>query len=126
MADKLKVSVNMDDLTFGELEEFENVTGMVMSDAVREEVVRDSDGRPVPDPDDPRGRPLKVVKMSAKAMVGMVYLALHKDDETVTIESVRKLRLSDVDFDMQEPDSAASADDENPTLPEEQDFTPNA
>lgn len=116
MADKLKVSINMDELTFGELELFEDVTGMVMSDAMRQEVVRDSKtGRPVPDPDDPRGRPLKEVKMSMKAMMGMVFLGLRKDNPELTLDDVRKIRLSDVDFDLIEEDSEQGDDALDPT-----------
>lgn len=103
---KRKISLNMDDLTFGELELFEEITGLVMSDAVRQEVVRDKNGRPVPDPDDPKGRPLKEVKMSAKAMLGMVYLALYKDQPDLTMDSVRSMKLSDVDFELETDDDA--------------------
>ena len=102
MAEKLKISMNMDDLTFGDLEEFESVTGLVMSDAVRTEIVRDSNGRAVPDPEDPKGRPLKETKMSAKAMLGLVYLSMKHDDPTVTIDSVRNIKLSDVDLQLSE------------------------
>ena len=100
--DKLKISMNMDDLTFGDLELFEDVTGLVMSDAVRTEIVRDKTGRAVPDPDDPKGRPLKETKMSAKAMMGMVYLSLLREDPDTTFESVRKLKLSDVELELSE------------------------
>jgi hypothetical protein len=102
MADKLKVTLDMDDLTFGEMEDFEKVTGLVMSDAVKTVNVLDADGRPVPDPDDPKGRPLKESKMSAKAMMGMVYLGLRKENPDITFDDVRKLKLSEVDFDMTE------------------------
>ncbi len=113
MAEKLKVRLNMDDLTFGELEDFENVTGMVMSDAVRTEIVRDKSGRPVADPDDEKGRPLTETKMSAKAMMGMVYLALRKTDPAFTFDMVRSLRLSDVDLDLVE--DAEEGKDESQT-----------
>lgn len=120
MSEKVKASVNMDDMTFGELELFEEVTGLVMSDAVRQEIVRDSTGRPVPDPDDPKGRPLKEVKMSAKAMMGMVFIALHKQNPDLTFNDVRAMKLSDIDFEMEEPVSTDPHVD--PTQPvEEQD-----
>lgn len=106
----MKVSVNMDDLTFGELELFEEVTGLVMSDAIKQEIVRDPKGRPVADPDDPKGRPLKEVKMSAKAMMGMVYLGLRKANPDMTFEDVRNLKLSDVDFEMEETPNLAERD----------------
>lgn len=102
MSEKKKVSVSMDDLTFGELEEFENVTGMIMSEAVKTVEVRDKDGRRVPDPDDPKGRPLTETKMGVKAMMGLVFLALRRDDPTITWEQVRSMKLSDIDFELTE------------------------
>jgi hypothetical protein len=101
--EKLKISMNMDDLTFGDLEEFENVTGLVMSDAVKTEIVRDpKTGMPVADPDDPKGRPLTETKMSAKAMLGLVYLSMKHDDPNTTLDSVRNIKLSDVDMQLSE------------------------
>jgi hypothetical protein len=126
MAEKLKVTLNMDDLTFGEMEDFEIATGLVMSDAVKTVNVLDANGRPVPDPDDPKGRPLKESKMTAKAMMGMIFLGLRKDNPDLTFADVRKLKLSEVDFDMtegiestegkaQESESESSSSDKSET-----------
>lgn len=102
MTEKKKISMNMDDLTFGELELFEDVTGLVMSEAVKTEIVRDKDGRPVPDPDDPKHGPLRETRMGVKAMMGMVYISMKRDDPDVTFEQVRELKLSDVELDLSE------------------------
>lgn len=104
MAEKRKIQVNMDDLTFGELEVFEDVTGMVMSDAIKTEFVRDKNGNKVPDPDDPKGRPLQETKMGVKAMMGMVYLSLRRENPDTTWDTVRNMRLSDIDFELTEND----------------------
>lgn len=106
-----KVSMNMDDLTFGELEVFEDVTGMVMSDAVRTEFVRDKNGNKVADPDDPKGRPLTETKMGVKAMMGMVFLSMRRDDPTVTWEQVQGMKLSDVDLELQENDDSGKEEE---------------
>lgn len=100
--DKKKISMNMDDLTFGELETFEEVTGLVMSDAIKTEFVRDKDGRRVADPDDPKGRPLTETKMGVRAMMGLIYLSLRRDNPDITWDEVKKMRLSDVDFNLEE------------------------
>jgi hypothetical protein len=105
MGEKLKVSLDMDDMTFGELELFETVTGLTMSDAVRQDIVRDKDGRPVADPDDPKGRPLREMKMSAKAMMGMIWLALRRQDPGKSFEDVRNLKMNDIEFDVVEKDA---------------------
>lgn len=102
---KTKVSMNMDDLTFGELEVFENVTGLVMSEAVKTVIVVDpSTGRPVPDPEDPKGRPLKETRMSVKAMMGMVYISMLRQDPTTQFEDIKKLKLSDIEMEVLEGD----------------------
>jgi hypothetical protein len=46
--------------------------------------------------------------------MGMVYLGLKRDKSELTFDDVRRLRLSDVDFDIQE-----SADNADPTQPVE-------
>ena len=112
MGEKLKVSMDMDDLTFGELEEFENVTGLAMSDAVSTEVVRNKDGHPVADPDDPKGRPLKQVRMGVKAMMGMVYLAMKRENPDVSFEDIRQMRMSEIDFDVSEGEEDQGNSDE--------------
>jgi hypothetical protein len=102
---KTKVSMNMDDLTFGELEVFENVTGLVMSEAVKTVIVVDPNtGRPVPDPEDPKGRPLKETRMSVKAMMGMVYISMLRQDPTTQFEDIKKLKLSDIEMEVLEGD----------------------
>lgn len=109
---KQKVSINMDDLTFGELEVFEDVTGMVMSDAIKTDFVRDAKGNKVADPDDPKGRPLTETKMGVKAMMGMVFLSMRRDDPELTWEQVRQMKLSDIDFEVVGNDDEEGKDEE--------------
>jgi hypothetical protein len=109
---KFKIKLNMDDLTFGELEIFEEVTGLVMSDAVKQEVVRGKDGRPIPDPEN-QGRPLKEVKMSVKAMMGLVYVAVRRENPDVTFDDIRRMKMSDVDLDIEENVDPTNLPDES-------------
>src|ERR1700752_4678742 len=116
--DKKKISVNMDDLTFGELEIFEEVTGLVMSDAIKTEYVRDKQGNRVPDPDDPKGRPLTETKMGVKAMMGMVFLSMRRDEPTLTWADIQQMKLSDVDFELTENDDEEGKEEETSTSDE--------
>lgn len=101
--EKLKAKLDMDDLTFADMEDFENATGVSMSDAVKTEIVRDPiTKKPVPDPKDEKGRPLRAVKMSARAMNGMLWLALRKDNPALTFEEVRRMKMSEVDFEVED------------------------
>lgn len=113
MAEKKKIQMNMDDLTFGELEVFEDITGLVMSDAIKTVEVRDSKGNRVPDPDDPKGRPLTETKMGVKAMMGMVYLSLRRDNPEITWDEVREMKLSEIDFDLVENDEESGKEEAN-------------
>lgn len=119
MTEKRKITMNMDELTFGELEEFELATGLILSDAIKEEIVRDENGRPVPDPDDEKGHPLKIIKMGTRAMMGMIYLSVKRDDPTTTFDDIRRMKLGDIDFEMEEPISAADKKSVDPTSQEE-------
>lgn len=109
MGEKVKVSLDMDTLTFEELEEFEDRTGMVMSDAIRTVIVRDKDNRPIPDPDDPKGRPLKEVKMSARAMRCLVYLTMKRENPELQYADTLKMTMNDVDFDVMERDDSGNS-----------------
>lgn len=118
MTDKKKISLNMDDMTFGELETFENVTGLILSDAVRTDIVRDpKTGIPVKDPDDPRGGPLREVKMGIKAMMGLVYVSMLREDPDITWQAIQQMKLSDVELDVVETasDAAGKESDSNET-----------
>jgi hypothetical protein len=108
---KQKIAINMDDLTFGELEVFEDVTGMVMSDAIKTEFVRDSKGNKVADPDDPKGRPLTETKMGVKAMMGMIFLSMRREQPDLTWQQVREMKLSDIDFELTENDDEEGKDE---------------
>lgn len=113
-----KIAINMDDLTFGEMELFEDVTGLVMSEAIKTEFVRDKNGQKVADPDDPKGRPLTETKMSVKAMMGMVYLSMRRDNPEMTFGQVREMKLSDIDFELTENDTDAEGKDSAETSDE--------
>ena len=109
---KTKVTMNMDDMTFGELELFEDVTGLVMSEAVKTVIVTDpKTGRALPDPEDPKGRPLKETRMSVKAMMGMVFVSLHRENPDLTFEDVKRMKISDVELEVTEDADSGKDDD---------------
>lgn len=114
MADeKQKIRLGMDDLTLGDLEAFEEACGGDLMEALTPVIVRDENGRPVKDPDDDKGRPLKQIKVNAKTMVGLVYVAMRKQNEDITLAEVKRIPLSQLDFDV---DTAGDAE-EDPQLP---------
>lgn len=98
---KHKVSLNLDEMTLGDMEAFEDVTGKTFEELLAPKPVLDENGRKVPDPDDPKGRPLMETKMSMKALVGLAYVALRKENPDITIQQVRDMPLDSFDFDVE-------------------------
>lgn len=97
-----KISLDIDALTLGDLELFEDACGGDLMTALTPEVVRDpKTGKPVPDPDDPKHRPLMAVKMTAKTMLGLVYVSLKREDPDMTVAQVRAMPLNELDFSLE-------------------------
>ncbi len=105
------IVMNPEDLTLGDMELFEEATGQDLFETLK--AVPDVDpetGMPIPDPANP-GRPLMTVKVNTKALLGLIYVVLKKDQPDITIEEVKKLKISDFDFQLEVPK-------ENPTAGE--------
>lgn len=115
----MKITLNMEDLTIGDMELFENATGESLLETLTPQPVIDKKtGRAVPDPDDPKGRPLTEIKTGAKAFIGLIYIALHRDDPSVTPEFVRSMKMADLELDLagavEEPDDAPDPTTDDP------------
>lgn len=99
---KRKIKLNEDDMTLGMMEEFEDIVGKPLSTVMRKVPVIDPETkRAVPDPNDPKGRPLMEVQVSMKAMVALIFLGLREEDPTLTIDDVRKMKLSEFDLELE-------------------------
>lgn len=122
---KEKLSLNIDDMTLGDMDDFERATGMLISEAFKESFVLDENGRKVPDPDDPKGRPLKQVEMPTRALIGMIWIAKRKEQAGLTIEDVRSYRLSEFELDLETPTDASDEETDEPTR-EESDKMPSS
>lgn len=115
MTNKLRLS--MDDLTLGEMELFEEATGKDIMEVLKPKPVIDEEtGRPKKDPDDPKGRPLMEAQVTSKAFIGLVYIALRRDNPALTIAEVKAMPLNSIDFDIEQTAEAATAVD--PTQPD--------
>lgn len=115
-----KISLDMDGLTLGDLEAFEEAVGGDLMKALTPTLVRDENGRPVPDFKDPKHRPLKEIKVNAKTMVGLVWIALRKDEPELTLAEVKAMPLSSLEFDLE------GADASDPTPSPEESEKPSA
>ena len=91
---KTKITINASKLTLGDLDDFEGVVGKSFSKAVREVTVVDDENNVVRDA---KGRPLKEVEMSAKAMVALVWISQRKTNPAFTLADARNLSLDDIE-----------------------------
>lgn len=113
MTDKIKVSLDMDTLTLGDLELFEEACGGNLLEAIAPKVVRDPEtGKPVKDPDDPKGRPLTAMQVDARTMVALVYVALKKTNPDMSLAEAKAIPLSRLDFEME---NVPVGDESDPT-----------
>ncbi len=96
---KRKIKFNQDTMTLGDYEQFEELTGMAFSDAVRTMIVRDEKGIPVPDPEN-GGRPLQEVKMSMKALIALLFVTERKVDPSITMDAIREMPITEIEFEV--------------------------
>jgi hypothetical protein len=107
MAEKLKLS--MDDLTLEDMELFEEATGQDIMEVLKPRPVIDEEtGKPVKDPDDPKGRPLMEARVTTRAFVGLVYIALRRNNPDLTLAEAKKTKLNDIELDLEEPSAEAN------------------
>jgi hypothetical protein len=123
--DQIVIELDFDALELGDLELFEDATGQNLFEAIEPQIVRDENGRPVKDPDDPKGRPLRQMKVSASVLVALVYIVMKKDDPAITLAEVRRVPLRRLDFRMANvPDDEADAEDPTEESESEQTSVP--
>lgn len=107
------ISMNIDDLTVGDLVAFEEATGEDLMETMKPVPERDPEtGQIVTEEVDGKNRPRMTVKVSAKAYVGLLYVALKRDNPSITPAEVSAMKLSDFEFDMEEPDPNSSPEAE--------------
>lgn len=88
-----KLRFDPEDLSLGELEEFEEATGKPLDQAMSEQPVVDADGKPVRDK---RGRPLRQVRMSMREVIALMWLIRRRDQPDFTLDDARKVKVADL------------------------------
>lgn len=90
MADKIDITINPDDFTLGDLEDFAAYVGVELHDAARPVPVYDDEGNRL---FDDRGRPLSQTRLSSKALTALVWLVRRAQEPTFGIEDARNTRV---------------------------------
>lgn len=109
-----KIVFNENDLTIGDLEDFEDAIGVPLTKAIQPVTLKDEDGKTVrhncdedeceDDPCKDNGRPVQTVNISGKVLKGLVWIAKRQDDETFSLEDARKVKVTELDI-VREDDS---------------------
>jgi len=111
--EKMKIDLDQDQMTLGDLETFEEVTGMTFSSALKKVPVIGPDGVQEKDPDPAaKGAGLFRIEMASKGLLAMVYISLKRDNPDVTMEYVRSLKLGEIDFGGEEQQAPPLAETE--------------
>ena len=88
--DKITINFDEDDLTLGDMEDFETVVGQTLLEAIRPHPVMGADGRPERDED---GRPISEVNVTAKALKALVWITLRRDNPEFTLDDARNIKV---------------------------------
>lgn len=103
-----KISLNPDELTLGDLEDFEEATGKSIQDALKAQPVYEDDG--VTRKFDDKGRPLSEAKISAKTLSALVWLVKRQANPDFTLQDARRVRVAELIIEDSEPEDSEGND----------------
>lgn len=89
--EKITIKFDEENMTLGDLEDFEDITGVPLFEALKPVNVLDDDGKPVRDE---KGRPVQQVNLSAKGMRALVYITLRHERPGFTPEDARNIKVA--------------------------------
>lgn len=93
-----------EDLSIGDLEDFEEITGQSLTEALKARPVLDAEGKRQ---FDEKGRPLSETHLTARVIKALVYVTKRRDNPAFTLEDARHVRLSELKFAESDPEGNA-------------------
>jgi len=93
--DKFILTVDEDEFTIGDLEDFETVAGVSFVSALKHTVVKDDEGKTVFDAE---GRPEKEVNLSPKALKALIWISKRRTDPSFTVDDARNVKVSAIEM----------------------------
>lgn len=98
------LNLNPEDLSIGDLEDFEEITGKSLQDALEAKPVLDENGK---QKKDAKGRPLREVQIPASVLKALVYLTKRRENPEFTLKDARNVKVTELNFT--EADEAGNA-----------------
>jgi len=93
----MKFSINPDSFTLGDMEDFEEVTGKTLKDALKPVPLYEDDG--VTRQFDEKGRPLSEANVTAKVLTALVWLAHRANgNPDFTLAEARRVKVTELVF----------------------------
>lgn len=83
--------VDPDALTIGDLEDFEDVVGLPLYDALQPKPVRDANGRKLLDE---KGRPEMQTQISTKALKALIWITQRMEKPGFSLDDARAVKVS--------------------------------
>lgn len=102
---KVSLRLDLNDLTIGDLEDFGEVTGTALDDAMRPRKLRDGDGDLILTDDD--GKPQWVTMPTPTTLRALVWLAQRKADPTFTYDDARDVLVAELNLTQRKTGPAA-------------------
>lgn len=96
-------------MTIGDLEDFEEVTGVPLFDALSPQVVTDTSGNVVRDD---KGRPVREMRISAKTMKALVWIVSRRTNPGFSLDDARNVAVTELEWDTAE----AATDPKEPSI----------
>lgn len=97
MTDKVSVRLNPDDLTLGDLEDFEEVTGKSLEQALKPVKQYDDEGQLIVDE---RGRPILSPNISTRTLVAIVWIVNRKIRPGFTLADARAVKVDELEIEV--------------------------
>lgn len=112
---KYRVLLAPDNMTLGAMEEFEDIAGVSFRSQLRKIPRLDPmTGKQMKDPDpEAKGAGLFDIELSAKAMTILTYMGIRKTNPEITLDQVRSMPPTDIEYVGEDGEDVAPLDDEN-------------
>jgi hypothetical protein len=106
--EKFTLTVDEDEFTIGDLEDFEGVAGIGLDEALKPTFVLDDDGNKILDE---KGRPEKTVRLSPTALKALIWVTKRRTVPGFSVEDARNVRVTSLEIaEAGEPDPKETGD----------------